>query len=127
MKTILLVDDEHGLLENLTELLEGEGYRVASAANGQDGLARFQKEKPDLVVTDCMMPIGNGRDLVRGMRGLPEFRSTPVIMMSALTRAVALTDASGTVEVTVFLKKPFQWEKLRDVIAQLIGPGEKGT
>ena len=77
MKTILIVDDEYALVENLTELLQEEGYRVVSAANGKDGLERLQKEKPDLVLTDCMMPLADGRELVRSMQALPEFHWSP--------------------------------------------------
>ncbi|HEY1693653.1 MAG TPA: response regulator [Polyangiaceae bacterium] len=123
MKTILVVDDEYGLVETLTELLQSEGYRVVSAANGQDGLERVKQEKPDLVLTDFMMPLSNGRDLVRGIRALPELASTPVIMMTASTRTVALTDERGTVEVASFLRKPVAWERLLEGIVKLIGPG----
>ena len=73
MKTILIVDDEYALVENLAELLRDEGYRVVSAANGTDGLARVASEKPDLVITDLMMPIADGRELVRGVRALADF------------------------------------------------------
>jgi CheY-like chemotaxis protein len=126
MKTILLVDDEYALVVNLTELLQDDGYRVVSAANGKDGLARLEVEKPDLVLTDFMMPIADGRELVRGMRALPEFRSVPVVMMSAIMKSVALSDSSGKLEVSAFLSKPFPWTELRDVIVRLIGKGENG-
>jgi CheY-like chemotaxis protein len=127
MKTILVVDDEFALVENLTELLQDEGYRVVSAANGKDGLDRFQKEKPDLVLTDFMMPLADGRELVRGMRAFPDVGSVPVIMMSSTTKTVALSGADGTLEVSAFLKKPFPWEKLMDAIVGLIGRGEQGS
>jgi CheY-like chemotaxis protein len=123
MKTILLVDDEYALVDNWTELLRDEGYLVVSASNGKDGADRLKKEKPDLVVTDLMMPIADGRELVRSMEALPDFRTVPVIMMSATTRAVALTDANGAIEVTAFLKKPVQWQQFLDVVVRLIGPG----
>jgi CheY-like chemotaxis protein len=126
MKTILLVDDEYALVETLTELLQNDGYRVLSAANGKDGLVRLQKEKPDLVVTDVMMPIADGRELVRGMRALPEFQTTPVVMMSATTKAVALSDGPRqALEVSAFIRKPFQWEKLRDTVVRIIGEGQR--
>jgi CheY-like chemotaxis protein len=127
MKTILIVDDEFAFVENLTELLQDEGYRVVSAANGKDGLERLQKEMPDLVLTDYTMPLANGRDLIRGMRALPDFRSLPVIMMSATTKTVSLADADGTIEVSAFLKKPFQLETLLDALVRLFGPGENGA
>ena len=126
MKTILVVDDEYALVENLTELLQEEGYRVLSAANGKDALERAQAEKPDLVLTDFMMPIADGRDLVRGMRASADLRSTPVIMMTATVKSVALSDGSGGFfDVSAFIGKPMSWEKLLAVLVGLIGKGEK--
>jgi CheY-like chemotaxis protein len=122
MKTILLVDDEYALVENLTELLEEEGYRVVSASNGKDGLAMLDKERPDLVVTDLMMPISDGKELVRGVKALPAFRAVPIVMMSATTKEVALADGTGVLEVSMFVKKPLRWEKLLEAIVGLIGP-----
>lgn len=125
MKTILLVDDEYALVESLTDLLQDEGYRVVSATNGKDGLERLQKEKADLVLSDLMMPIAGGRELVKGIRGFPDFRSLPVVIMSAATKD-ALTQEGSTLEVSAFLRKPFQLEKLLEIIIRLIGKGEKG-
>jgi len=71
---------------------------------------RLKEEQPDLVVTDFMMPIGDGRELILEMRALPEHRSTPVLMVTATTRAIVLSDAQGTVDVSALLRKPFRWE-----------------
>jgi CheY-like chemotaxis protein len=126
MKTILLVDDEDALLDTLADLLRDDGYRIVLAANGRDGLAQVVQEKPDLVIVDFMMPISSGRELVRGMRALPEFGSTPVIMMSGANMDVALAEEDGTVvEVSHFIPKPFDFRDLMDAIVQLVGPGER--
>lgn len=126
MKKILLVDDEYALVESLQELLQDEGYHVLSAANGHDGFARLTRDEADLVITDFMMPIANGRDLIRAMRALPAFESTPVVMMSSTSKSVALSDdAGGMLEVAAFIKKPFQWEKLLEIVERLIGKGDK--
>jgi CheY-like chemotaxis protein len=125
MKTILLVDDEYALLEVLSELLNDEGYRVVTAMNGKEALTRLQSENPDLLLTDHMMPIADGRELVRTMRQFAEFRSTPVVMMSATAKSTALSDAKGTIEVSAFLNKPFDWDHLMDAIVRLIGKGQK--
>jgi CheY-like chemotaxis protein len=126
MKTILIVDDEYGLLETLTDLLEDAGYRVVSAANGKDGLMRAEKEKPDLIVTDFMMPISDGMALVRGVRSSRALRALPVVMMSATRKEIALAGQSnaGLPKLAAFLRKPFQLEELLDTIERLIGKGE---
>jgi DNA-binding response OmpR family regulator len=125
MKTILLVDDEYALLEGLAVLLEHEGYRVVTAANGKDALDRAIEVKPDLVLTDLMMPIADGRELVREMRKTKGLDTTPVVMMSASPRGVALSDDGATIEVAGYLRKPFRWESLRDAVIELIGQGER--
>ena len=124
MKTILVVDDEYALVESLTELLQEEGYRVVSAGNGRDGLARLQKEKPDLVLVDLMMPIADGKELVRGMRSLADYRSVPVVMMSAAAKEVALPIPDRSLNVSRYLQKPFRFEKLLEAIEQLVGKGD---
>ena len=122
MKTILLIDDEYALVESLTDLLEEEGYRVVSAANGKDGLARAVKENPDLIITDFMMPIADGLELVQGIRALPTFRTVPVVMMSASDMAGMLTNRR--LKLSAFLSKPFQADELMSIVHKLIGKGE---
>jgi CheY-like chemotaxis protein len=121
MKTILLVDDEPALLEILTALVQDEGYRVVSAANGRDGLLRLREESIDLVITDFMMPIGDGRELIREMQASSAFRSIPIVMMSATTKSVSL----GALTVSAFVRKPAEWDQLFALIVRLIGSGEK--
>ena len=126
MKTILLVDDDFALVEDLTELLQDEGYRVVTAANGKEGLARLEKELPDLVITDLMMPVADGRQLLRGMRALPNLAATPTIMISSSDRTVALSDGIETLPVSAYIRKPFQWDKLLATIVQALGRGRTG-
>jgi two-component system response regulator VicR len=126
MKTILLVDDEYGLLETLTEVLREFGYRVVSASNGRDGFLRAEKEKPDLIITDFMMPIADGMELLRDIRASPPLRSLPVLMISATRRDVALSrqHKGGTLKPDAFLGKPFELDPFLKVIVRLIGKGE---
>jgi CheY-like chemotaxis protein len=122
MKTILVVDDEYALVETLTDLLEQEGYAVVSAANGKDGLLRATEVAPDLVLTDFMMAISDGAELARAVRAVPGLEKVPVVMMSATARSVALAAAKG--EVSQFVKKPFSWKQLREVVVSFIGEGD---
>lgn len=125
MKTILVVDDEFSLVESLAYLLQHEGYRVISAANGKDGFARLQREKPDLVLLDLMMPIANGWQMIRDMRATGEFLDTPVVLMSPAPKNVVIShEVKESLRVTQFLCKPFQVDELIDTIVQLIGRSE---
>jgi CheY-like chemotaxis protein len=121
MKTILIVDDDYELAETLSALLRDEGYRVLTSDNGKHGLARLKSERPDLLLTDFMMPSAGGGDLVAGVHESASLQSLPIIMMSASSPSLALAD--GRVEVAAFLRKPFRCETLVEVVASLIGPG----
>ena len=79
-KTILIVDDEKRLVSLVESYLTQEGYRVVTAYNGKDALAVAQKEKPDLIILDIMMPEMNGYDFMRVHRAEHD---TPIIMLTA--------------------------------------------
>lgn len=117
MKTILLVEDEFGIAGVLTVLLEDEGYRVLSAANGRQALARLAEARPDLVVTDFMMPLLDGAALGEAMRADPAFQDIPIIMMSAVPEAAVRARFAG---YTAFLRKPFPIPAFFDLIARIL-------
>lgn len=126
MKTILLVDDDDLIVEALSDLLSDQGYRVMSAENGAAGFSRMEKERPDLVITDYMMPFVDGAELVLAMRACPKCRSIPVLMISSAPIASALsnTQEGAALAISTFLRKPFSTEQLLDVITGLIGLSE---
>ncbi|MBM3507865.1 MAG: response regulator [Alphaproteobacteria bacterium] len=95
MKSILLVDDEFGIVETLKELLESEGFKVSCASNGKDALARLATERPDLAVVDVMMPVMNGIEMLRAMRSNQQQRHVPVLLMSAVPKAGATQGAES--------------------------------
>ncbi len=79
-QTILVVDDEKRLVSLVQSYLAQEGYRVVTAYNGRDALAASQKEKPDLIILDIMMPEMNGYEFMRQHRAEAD---TPIIMLTA--------------------------------------------
>jgi len=116
VKTVLVVDDEFGTLDVLVPALEDEGYRVFTAANGRRGLERLEEHKPDLVISDFMMPLMDGAAMVRAMRENPEFRDIPIIMMSAAPEAALRKHLDS---YDAFLRKPFSIQALTGVIASI--------
>jgi len=86
--TILLVEDEADAGELLRDLLELEGYRVLLAYDGAQGLALAVAERPDLVVTDVMMPRMDGLELIERLRRNPDTRRTPIVVLSAFDGVV---------------------------------------
>jgi PAS domain S-box-containing protein len=77
---LLIVDDEKLIRMNLRALLEDLGYRVSEAADGREGLDTFDRERPDLVLADLMMPVMNGISMIAGLR--EKSPETPVIVIS---------------------------------------------
>ena len=126
MKTILLVDDEFALSDTLKDFLEGEGYAVETAGNGKEGLERMVAHRPDLIVSDLMMPIMDGKTMLRAMRDDPALRSLPVILSSSARRQVAIPASEGLPEFSEFLRKPLDLDVFLELIVKLIGPPDEG-
>lgn len=80
----MLVEDDKSLREIYSIRLVAEGYDIVSANDGEDALAQIVKERPDLVVSDVMMPKISGFDMLDIIRSTPEVKDTKVIMMTAL-------------------------------------------
>lgn len=117
MQTVLVVDDEFGVAEVLQSILEDEGYRVATAINGKQAMARLGELTPDLIMLDYMMPIMDGAQALAAIRQNPTFARTPVIMMSSLEEEVVRESAT---EYNGFLRKPFRAMAVVKMVAQLL-------
>lgn len=81
MTTILLVEDEQLLAQAYTFLLQSQGYKVVCAVNGQDGLDKLPKTKPDLILLDMMMPVLDGLGFLRKYKA-SQYHNTRVILLS---------------------------------------------
>jgi len=94
-KTILIVEDDENIRSALTMLLEFSGYRVLSASNGREGLDILKSDKTiDLVLSDFMMPIMNGEEMLTELRSYEDnlhSQHLPVILVSAASEARALS------------------------------------
>jgi len=85
MKKIMVVEDDNSLKEIYSIRLTAEGYEVVSAADGEEALAVAVREKPDLILSDVMMPKISGFDMLDILRQTPETKNIKVIMMTALS------------------------------------------
>ncbi len=106
---ILLIEDEPGLLLSLTDRLESEGYKVATAADGEAGLARALASPVDLILLDVMLPKKNGFDVCRDLRR--EGVETPILMLTA--RGEVIDKVLGLkLGADDYLTKPFDMMEL---------------
>lgn len=114
--TILLVDDEALVRDELGGLLEDAGYEVIRAADGEEGLALFRERKPDLVVTDVRMPRRDGLSLAVTIR-----REDPAVPVTVITGHgnEALAIEALRAGVTDFVKKPVRLEDLTSALARM--------
>jgi DNA-binding response OmpR family regulator len=120
MKTVLLVDDEPDFVELTKMRLEGNGYKVLTASNGQEGLDVARSQKPDLILLDVMMPDMDGYQMLKKVRVDPEIRSTPVVMLTAKgeTRSMLKAKEMGS---TDYLIKPCEPEELMKWVRRYAG------
>lgn len=113
---MLIVDDEVVIAEAVAAVLQDEGYRVATAPNGKEGLARAAEMKPDLVLVDMMMPVMDGEEMCRRLQENPATRGIPVVVMSAVHRSLRELPFRHA----AFLPKPFDLDTLLDTIADAL-------
>jgi CheY-like chemotaxis protein len=114
-KLILVVDDEFDVLSAYTMLFEYRGFRVRTAGNGEEALAAAARERPDIVVSDYMMPIMDGAQLCLKWREDPDLRDIPFILASA-----GIPRKDVELPYDTFFKKPIRFEVLLDEIARLL-------
>lgn len=109
-RSILIVDDERVICDLLAELLEEEGYRVIRAYDGVSGLASAELRRPDLILTDVMMPGIDGVTLIRRLR--ERGVRAPAVLMSAVYAEIDLPGVR-------FVPKPFDVDDILDVVERL--------
>jgi CheY-like chemotaxis protein len=118
MRTVLVVDDEFGIVDVLETILIDEGYRVLTACNGKQGLVRLSAEKPDVILLDFMMPILGGAEMLRAMAAEPAYQRVPVIMISSLGEDVIAEKCKG---YAAFLHKPFRAAAVLSTVSRVLG------
>jgi len=122
-KRILRVDDDPEIIDSLKIVLETQGYEILIARDGNQGLALAEREDPDLIILDMMMPKRSGFLVLEKLR-----RSRPVpvrvIMITANegSRHKAYAEMLG---VDDYIRKPFGMDRLMESVQRLLGPGSR--
>jgi two-component system chemotaxis response regulator CheY len=83
MPNILVVEDTADTAAVMKSVLELSGFDVVLAVDGLDGIEKAQAESPDLIITDISMPRLNGLEMIRELRRLPEFKTTPILAITS--------------------------------------------
>lgn len=119
MTKILVVDDSASIRQMVTFTLSGAGYDVTDACDGQQALDAAKSQQFDVVVSDVNMPIMDGITLIKELRKLPQYRTTPLLLLT--------TESSGDKKIegkqagaTGWIVKPFNPEQLLKTIKRVI-------
>jgi two-component system chemotaxis response regulator CheY len=119
-KIILTVDDSASIRQMVAFTLKSAGYTVIEANDGQDGLDKAKANSANLVLTDQNMPRMDGLTLIKALRGLPQYRSVPILMLT--TESSDAMKAQGKAAgATGWLVKPFDPQKLLEVVKKVVG------
>ena len=119
MKTIMTVDDSASVRQMVAFTLKNAGYAVIEAGDGKDALSKLQG-KVDMVITDLNMPNMDGLTLIQSLRGKPQYRFTPLLMLTTEANP-AFKEKGKAVGATGWLVKPFDPQQLIGVVKKVLG------
>lgn len=124
-KNVLMIDDDADLTESVVNLLEAKGYKVDSAPNGIEGVAKAKANTPDLILLDVMMTTKDeGFDVARELKNVESLKDTPVIMVSGVRREMNLPFGfepdDAWLPIKQFLEKPVKPNELLEAVAKHI-------
>lgn len=119
-KNILTVDDSPSIRQMVVFTLKRAGYGVDEAADGAQGLAKAKTQSYSLVLTDQNMPNMDGITLIKSLRALPPYKTTPILMLTTET-GDAMKAQGRAAGATGWLVKPFDPQKLLEVVKKVIG------
>ncbi|MEN9455859.1 MAG: response regulator [Neisseriaceae bacterium] len=119
-KMVLTVDDSASIRQMVAFTLKSAGYDVIEAADGNAGLAQAKSNNVQLVLTDQNMPGMDGLTLIKSLRALPNFKTTPILMLTTES-SDAMKSQGRAAGATGWLVKPFDPQKLLEVVRKVIG------
>lgn len=120
MASILAVDDSASMRQMVAFTLKGAGYDVIEARDGQEALNLAKSKKVNLVLTDVNMPKMDGIALIRALRGLPDYKFTPMLMLTTESAADKKQEGKAA-GATGWLVKPFNPDQLLATIKKVLG------
>lgn len=117
-ETVLVIDDNAQMREFIRLILQ-EQYHVIEAADGHEGLRRTEETMPDIIITDYMMPVMDGMEMARRLKGSVNTSHIPIIILSAKSDEQSVVEGLGT-GVDAYMQKPFSSDVLRAMVGNVI-------
>ncbi|MEO5376982.1 MAG: response regulator [Magnetococcus sp. DMHC-6] len=119
-KKIMTVDDSSSVRQMVGLTLKGAGYDVTEGVDGQDALNKLKATQVDMVITDLNMPNMDGITLIKNLRALPQYKFTPIVMLTTESQAGRKQEGKDA-GATGWIVKPFKPDQLLGVIAKVLG------
>ena len=119
-KNILAVDDSASIRQMVSFTLKSSGYEVTEAVDGQDGLDKAKARTFNLILTDQNMPRMDGLTLIKSLRAMPQYKTVPILMLTTES-SDAMKQQGRAAGATGWLVKPFDPQKLIEVVKKVIG------
>jgi two-component system, chemotaxis family, chemotaxis protein CheY len=117
-KTVLVVDDSVSMRQMVAYTLQQAGFSVLQGGDGQEGLDKLQGQRVELIITDVNMPTMDGITFVKNVRALPNYKYTPILMLT--TESQAATRQQGKAAgATGWLVKPFEPNQFLQIVAKV--------
>lgn len=117
---VLVVDDEPNIRETISFILQMEGFRVATAGDGESGLAEIGRLRPPIVLLDAMMPRRDGFEVCRAVRSDPSLAQVRIVMVTALGQQ-ADRERAMAAGADHYVTKPFDEDELLALLRTLAG------
>jgi DNA-binding response OmpR family regulator len=127
---ILVVDDDPDITDALTVLLEGEGYEVISASDGEEGLARIKEENPDLVILDLLMPKLDGYGVCKTLQDprWSKWKNIPIIVLTSVREEVSQRryelETGVRMDVEDYIEKPIDPDVVIERVQKILARGK---
>ena len=116
---ILIVDDEPDIVDTIQCRLEWCNCEVITAVNGREGLEKAANDRPDLILLDTNMPVMNGHEMLKHLRGNSDLKDIPVIMVTVICEPKDIATASSY-GIADYVTKPFDFAELMEKIAKTL-------
>src|SRR6516164_9118444 len=119
--TVYFIDDSATMREVIKIAFRRENYNVITCADAASALAQFEQNRPDVVITDVIMPDQDGYSVCSHIKQHPDFSRTPVVLMSGVVNK-SVADKAVSVQADELVRKPFQPQELINRVKALVEP-----
>jgi DNA-binding response OmpR family regulator len=117
-KKIMIVDDEEDIRTSVGQIFEISGYEVTKAEDGNDCINKLERETPDIVILDIMMPGMNGWDVAARIKENPKWNDIPIVFLTA--KGDEMSIGMGGLASEEYIVKPFNIVELKEKVERIL-------